>query len=181
MNPWYRFTYEAILSLADWQKFDADVDKKIVGIYSWMPQTIMRLRMTQRRVRCNEFSIEDVTHAASESEKHIPILENIPLQKFDSNEMGNVVRDVAAPLFEVLGGVASAKYLHFSRPYLFPMWDRRMRIQGGFPDSPEGYIGYMEQFKLDIEDEGNIKIALDHYHKNIIRGWDMEKMRRRDD
>ena len=42
-NQWYVATYEAILSMANWQDFTADLERKVVCIFSWMPQAIMNV------------------------------------------------------------------------------------------------------------------------------------------
>ena len=43
-NKWYLDTYDEILKMADWSRFDVEVSRKVVCIFSWMPQTIMGLK-----------------------------------------------------------------------------------------------------------------------------------------
>jgi len=42
-NQWYVATYKVILSMANWQDLTADLERKLVCIFSWMPQGIMNV------------------------------------------------------------------------------------------------------------------------------------------
>jgi hypothetical protein len=42
-NNWYIDTYESILHVADWSRLERNVPEKMVCIFAWMPQTIMRI------------------------------------------------------------------------------------------------------------------------------------------
>lgn len=179
MNPWYAFTYEAILDLANWDELEADVAKKVVGIYSWMPQTIMKLRMPQNRFMCDVHTLESVTNAARQAAEGIGPFNDIALEDLDIDNRAGEVQDVIAPLFNVLGSVAASKYLHFSRPNFFPMWDATLRNEAGFQNTPEGFIQYMSLFKRELAVPENIEAAAQRYPHNLIRGWDIVKMENR--
>ncbi len=179
MNQWYAFTYEAILDLADWATLEADVEKKIVGIYSWMPQTIMKLRMPENRYMCDVFSIENVREAARQSSIHIAQLNGLTLQNIDLEENSVVISNILAPMFNVLGSVAASKYFHFSRPLLFPMWDATLRKKAGLENSPNGFIQYMQVFKAELNVPENVNAATQRYPENLVRGWDMVRMENR--
>lgn len=179
MNPWYAFTYEAILDLANWEVLDADVAKKMIGIYAWMPQTLMKLRMPQKRFMCDVYSLQDVASAAKRAIKPMEPLNRITLLDLNFAEYSDQIEGVITPLFDVLGSVAASKYLHFSRPNLFPMWDAMLRKKAEFENSPAGYIQYMHLFKLELGDEENRASAAVKYPSNLIRGWDIVRMEHR--
>lgn len=179
MNPWYAFTYDAILDLANWEILDADVAKKMVGIYSWMPQTIMKLRMPQNRFMCDVHSLQDVTLAATQTVPNMEPLNNTTLQKLAFEEGAEQIEIVLTPLFGVLGSVAASKYLHFSRPHLFPMWDATLRTEAHLENSPAGFLQYMQLFKQELLIEENANAAAQRYPGNLIRGWDVVRMENR--
>lgn len=179
MNPWYAYTYEAILDLANWEMLDADVAKKMVGIYAWMPQTLMKLRMPQNRFMSDVYSLQDVASAATQTVGPMEPLNNIALLDLNLEENTEQIERVLTPLFSVLGSVAASKYLHFSRPYLFPMWDATLRNEAGLENSPAGFIQYMRLFKQELDEEENCTAAAQRYPNNLIRGWDIVRMENR--
>ena len=179
MNPWYAFTYETILDLADWTTLDADVARKLVGIYSWMPQTIMKLKMPGNRFMCDAYSLQDVTNAAHQTVPNIEPVNNITLQDINLDETSEQIENIVAPMFGVLGSVAASKYFHFSRPYLFPMWDTTLRNEARLENSPAGFVQYMQLFQRELLTPENAGAAALRYPANLIRGWDIVRMERR--
>jgi hypothetical protein len=179
MNPWYAFTYEALLDLADWVTFDADVAKKIVGIYSWMPQTIMKLRMPGNRFMCDAYSLQHVTEAAVQTAPNLVAFNGVSLQDLNLEECSEEIESILAPLFGVLGSVAASKYFHFSRPFLFPMWDATLRKEAQLANSPMGFVQYMRLFQQELLIQENADAAALRYPANLIRGWDIVRMANR--
>ena len=66
-NQWYVATYEAILSMAKWQDFTAHVERKLVCIFSWMPQAIMNVNYSgspkkgTKKLRSEVFDVQQAT------------------------------------------------------------------------------------------------------------------------
>ena len=179
MNHWYEYTYETILGLANWASFDVEVDRKMVGIFSWMPQTVMMLKYKGGRHRCEIFSLTDVQTAATAADVSVFSLDGLTLQDMDIDSHSAMIAAAYDPMMAVLGSVTTSKYLHFSRPHLFPMWDRKIRLSAGFDEDASGYIDFMRQFKTQLEDAENLKNALLYYPKNAVRGWDKIQMENR--
>ena len=179
MNPWYVFTYETILGLANWSAFDAEIERKVVGVFSWMPMIIMNVKYQGNQRRCDVFSIDDVREAASNSSVFVSELDRLTLQGIVIDDHVDDLIAAFAPMFNVFGSVGASKYFHFSRPLLFPMWDKEMRERAHLPDSPDGFVDYMRLFQAELEVPENFDLARAEYSPNVVRGWDIVRMRNR--
>jgi hypothetical protein len=179
-NTWYDATYDAILGMADWSRLDADVGRKIVCVYSWMPQTIMGIKHKGGRPKWASFSIADVQNTLSTASRPFSTLRTLELIATDIDKIETRLRRVLALTFPPLGSVVASKYLHFSAPKLIPMWDRAIRRARKHPDTPDGFISYMRQFHAELGVPKNLRAANAAYSANPIRGWDVLNMRGRD-
>lgn len=185
-NRWYTYTYEPILRIADWSELSADVEKKVVAIFSWMPRTIMNISHTDkehpgRKYKCEVFALQSVLEKLVQVSDDFNAIKKCELMKFDFDlpEHTAELKRLCEALFDIFGSVAASKYLHFSAPKLIPMWDLELRKGKGFKDSPDGFIRYMSWFKDQLEDDDNYRAALQRYPDNVIRGWDIICMERR--
>lgn len=178
-NTWYDETYDAIFEMADWEKLSADVPKKAVCIYSWMPHSLMGTRHVGGRPKWSCISLNDVETATRKASTDFFGVSTLILQEANIKDCEKYIRTILAALVPLFGTVATSKYLHFSAPRFFPMWDRKIRISRGHDDTVDGYIEYMHAFKAELEVPSNLQAALALYPKNPVRGWDMVNMRGR--
>lgn len=176
-NQWYEITYEPIFTMADWQNFNKDLERKLVAIFSWMPQTIMSIKHDKESMKCHHFGKTEFQSAIDSCQSHFDELKGLSLVSADLSVWEKPISEVCGILFPILGSVASSKYLHFSAPYFFPMWDRQIRIKAKFPDSPVGYVSFMQMFKDQMK--LNFKEAKCKYPSNPVRGWDIVCMENR--
>jgi len=178
-NLWYTWTYEAIPEMADWRNLAADIERKVVTIFAWMPQTIMSIRQKGGGFKHQEFTPQAIGDQLDPLAQAFTGIAREELRKFDIAKHEEFLLKVCDVLFQFLGSVAGSKYLHFSAPRLFPMWDRSLRIGARFKDSPTGYICYMKQFKTALMDKANEAKALEKHPMNPVRGWDIVCMEQR--
>ena len=180
-NTWYDATYDAILTMADWSKLASDVPKKVTCIYAWMPQTIMNTKHQGGRPKWVTYSLSDAEQVLKQAEVSFADLAATQqdLTQFDISRVEPGLLRIFQLLFPLFGSVASSKYLHFSAPKLFPMWDRAIRIARGHRDTSQGFLDYMHQFKKELESQENLVEAQKAYPLNPVRGWDIVNMRNR--
>lgn len=178
-NPWYDETYDAIFEMADWKELPADIPKKIVCIYSWMPHTLMGTKHVGGRRKWSCISLNDVETATRKVSEDFAEVSTLMLQEANIDVCENHICKIFTALIPLFGTVATSKYLHFSAPSFFPMWDRKIRISRGHDDTVDGYIEYMHAFKAELDISSNLQAALSLYPKNPVRGWDMVNMRGR--
>ena len=178
-NPWYTISYEPILNIANWHDFCADTEKKIIAIFSWMPQTIMSIKHKGNKFKYELYDNKALSEAVDRSRQAFDAVKNSRLLEFDIDGNAQHLQTLFGALFPILGSVASSKYFHFSAPCLFPMWDRQLRLKQGLDDTPNGYIEYMRRFKRQLADPENSKAALAAYPPNAVRGWDIVCMKNR--
>jgi len=178
-NPWYVFSYEPMMNMADWQDFHADVEKKVVVIFSWMPQTIMAIKHKGDKRKCEIYDNIALSNAVGNSVKEFEAVKGGLLLEFDLDSNSRYILALCETLFPILGSVASSKYLHFSAPQLFPMWDRQLRLKEKLDDTAFGYIEYMRRFKKELANPTNLEAALAEYPTNAVRGWDIVRMKNR--
>ena len=178
-NPWYTISYEPILDIANWKDYCADTEKKIVAIFSWMPQTIMSVKHKGNKLKYEIYDNKALTAAVKSSRPAFEAVSHNQLLEFDIDENAHHLETLCEALFPILGSVASSKYFHFSAPCLFPMWDRQLRLKQGLDDTPNGYIEYMRRFKLQLAKPENSRAALAAYPANAVRGWDIVCMENR--
>lgn len=179
-NAWYNDTYDSIFKMANWTTFSADVPKKVVCVYSWMPQTLMGVKHTGGRPKWASFSLNDVQAATRAVDSEFSEIHALTLREVNIDECDRHLRTVISALIQPFGVVAASKYLHFSAPKLFPMWDRSIRLARGHADTVDGFIEYMRAFKVDLLNPANMQAALAQYPANAVRGWDIVNMRNRD-
>ena len=127
-NPWYTISYEPILDIANWQDYSADTEKKVVAIFSWMPQTIMSIKHKGNKLKYEIYDNKALANAVERSRQAFEAVRHNLLLEFDLENNVQYLRTLCEALFPILGSVASSKYLHFSNPCLFPMWDRQLRL-----------------------------------------------------
>ncbi|MDI2141293.1 MULTISPECIES: hypothetical protein [unclassified Pseudomonas] len=178
-NIWYDETYDAIFEMANWEELSADIPKKAVCIYSWMPHSLMSTRHVGGRPKWSCVSLNDVESATLKVSKDFSEVSTLTLQEANIKDCENIIHKILTALIPLFGTVATSKYLHFSAPKFFPMWDRNIRISRGHDDTVDGYIEYMQAFKEDLEVPSKLHAALTLYPENPVRGWDMANMRGR--
>lgn len=181
-NQWYNITYETILKMVDWNHFSKDIDKKIVCIFSWMPMSIMNIKTKKEsnaNLKSQLFNLDDVTNGIVDVEIDFNKISNQLLIKVNLEDIKKEVIKICSTLFKYFGSVASSKYLHFSAPKLFPMWDSNLRISEKLKDNSDGYYEYMKLFRDEIINEDNYKMAIKEFDNNVLRGWDICRMKRR--
>lgn len=178
-NPWYMDTYEPILDMANWHNFSADVTKKMVAIFSWMPQTIMAVKHQGNRYKYQVYKVASLIKALQACAEAFENIRNMYLLGEDLRNSENTVIEICSGLFPIMGSVAASKYLHFSAPRFFPMWDSQIRSKGHFKDNPRGYFQYMQSFKSVLQVPENLVRAEEKYSNNPIRGWDIVCMEAR--
>jgi hypothetical protein len=178
-NPWYCATYETILEIATWADLSADIEKKILGIFSWMPQTIMAVRHPGKRFKFEFYTAEGLRDALTPLQERFNAIRKQQLMHFDIPNNTEILEGLCATLFPALGAIGGSKFLHFSAPRLLPMWDRKIRLAGGYDDSGAGYIAYMTAFQHALTVKENRDEAVRRYPSNIVRGWDIVCMERR--
>lgn len=180
-NPWYNATYEHIRQIANWALLSADVEKKMVGIFSWMPQAIMPIRAAGGGYRFEQYNAKAIADALRRYDEAFQGIRDAELVDVDiANEAnGQVLANICDALFPIMGSVASSKYLHFSAPTLVPMWDRQIRIARNHPDTRDGFLAYVAEFKADLEVPEKLQAALQRYPGNAVRGWDIVGMENR--
>lgn len=165
--------------MAAWDRLSADVEKKVVGIFSWMPQTIMAIRAAGSGFRFEQYDAAVIAAAVRPFEQDFRQVRELIRAEFDIEANRILLARVYNALFPIMDSVASSKYLHFSAPTLLPMWDRQIRIAGHHNDSANGYLAYIADFKAKLEVEENHQAALQRYPGNPVRGWDIVGMENR--
>lgn len=185
-NPWYRNTYEAILHMANWSLLEAEIDRKLVCVFSWMPRTIMNVKHVdtadgEPQTKAGVFKREEIESALSAHAANFYELRCMHLLeesfKLTSIENENVVR-LFDCLKEFLGSTAASKYLHFSAPFLFPMWDSSIRKENKVTDSNgSAYLGFLEAIRAKLtSNQSALRDAREAYLPNPIRGYDIVMM-----
>lgn len=182
-NLWYSATYEPIFEMANWDDFALDIEKKFVCVFAWMPQTIMSIlhsRQGSNRVtKAMVYGDDRVREEFQQVESVASLFKGQSLLDIDleDREVQDRVLDLCDPIFKVLGSVGGSKYLHFSFPDLFPMWDRKLRKEKRCPDSPFGYLRYLGIVKRALSDETTFQNAQKEYPSNVVRGLDIMWMK----
>lgn len=180
-NPWYTATYQPILEMANWGILTADIEKKIIAVFSWMPQTVMSITHSRKPHRCKWeiYSVEMLRSALDPVDAPFAKIAKKLLTEIDASQNRIVIENLYAALFPILGSVAASKYMHFSAPHLLPMWDETIREDGGYKNSVSGYFDYLSAFRNQLNVPKNYRKAIERCPDNAVRGWDMECMRRR--
>jgi len=173
---WYTHTYDAILQMANWDVFASDAEKKIVCVFSWMPQTIMAVKHKGGRQKKDVYDLRTVSRVMEEAQSSFDSIKHLELMTVDLLDVKTQIRGVCSKLFRLFGSVVASKYLHFSVPRLLPMWDSAIRNERHYKDTPDGYFDYIQQFQNDLAKNENFSRAVAVYPNNPVRGWDIVNM-----
>lgn len=149
-NHWYEVTYEPILQLAKWNEFNEDVPLKVVSIFSWMPQTIMSIKHSRNQLKHQIYDIEMLINALNIGKGNFYELKALDFLNVNLTEYQSRIEKIVDLLHPIIGTVATSKYLHFSAPKFFPMWDSLIRRSRKLSNNSNGYYQYMESFKKDL-------------------------------
>ena len=139
-NPWYSATYEPIIRMAKWDEPCEDLEVKVIAIFSWMPQTIMKVKHEGGKYKCELFDVNSLHLALKSCSFHFYTLREKSLISENIHEWKQEIITICKYLFPIFGSVATSKYLHFSIPSFFPMWDSQIRKKAGLGDTPDGFF-----------------------------------------
>ena len=184
-NQWYVATYEDILSMANWGDFASDLGRKLVCVFSWMPRAIMNVNHSgsakngNLKLKSKAFGVRSAGEYIRNAASHFEAVRDKELLSVNLADIKEDVLATCSPVFRLLGSVAASKFLHFSCPHLFPMWDSSLRKNAKLRDSPEGYFEYMLLFQSEISLPENQELARGECSHNPVRGWDVCRMKRR--
>ena len=180
-NQWYPATYDKIFSMASWQDFTADVERKVVCVFSWMPQTIMNVRHPGKRKKSELFGVGDACEHVRAASLHFERVKNMELASVNLQDIRSDIIGSSEPIFALFGPSAGSKFLHFAAPRLFPMWESSLRKEAKLSKGSSGeYFQYMQLFQRELRDPQNIHDALTEYPGNPVRGWDIRRMKQRE-
>src|SRR5271155_5588168 len=134
-NRWYTYTYNHILQMANWSDLAADVETKVIAIFSWMRQPIMSIKHSKDSVKHELITPDLIRAALGGVSDEFDKIKDLELKDFDVQRHEKILKDLCDALFPIFGSVAASKYLHFSAPRFLPMWDRTLRVSKGLEDS----------------------------------------------
>src|SRR6266540_3016361 len=120
-NLWYTWTYEAIPEMADWRNLAADIERKVVTIFAWMPQTIMSIRQKGGGFKHQEFTPQAIGDQLDPLAQAFTGIAREELRKFDIAKHEEFLLKVFDVLFPFPGAVAGPKHLPFPSPSVLPM------------------------------------------------------------
>jgi hypothetical protein len=175
-NHWYTDTYDVIFQMADWNDFAKDVGRKVVCIFSWMPQTLMAISHTGKSKKWEHYSLTAVADSLDLVAGDFDNVVAIKLIDASIEQSRQNIEALCGVLFPAFGPSAASKYLHFSVPRFFPMWDQKIRKHASFRETSAEYIRYMQHFQSELMDKENWRTASSLYPGNPVRGWDIHKM-----
>ncbi|MBP7653060.1 hypothetical protein KA977_06540 [Candidatus Dependentiae bacterium] len=181
-NQWYNFTYEGIFSLASWDNFNEDIEKKIICLFSWMPCAIMNITHSgkgkNRITKAQVYNIENCKEKILSVKSIAESFKNIKLVDIDikNKKIKQNILDLSKPLVEIFGTVGASKFLHFSFPFFFIMWDRKIRNHYKLKDNEIGYYNYLLNAKEALNNSDILNIAKNKFPNNILRGLDIYRM-----
>lgn len=177
-NTWYLKTYDEILKMADWSKFSDHVPRKIVCIFAWMPQTIMGIKAAGGKKLWEKVSCDDVIQVVTSLEPTFGVTKNKSFHSYANVE--NNIKKIYSDLVSLLRPTATSKYLHFSHPNLFPMWDSKIRKSMGLKDSSGDYTNLIKIYLEMYNDDQKRHEILAEYPNNFIRAYDIYLMKNRE-
>jgi len=178
-NPWYIATYQPILELANWKLLTADIEKKIIAIFSWMPTTVMSVRQGGGGFKWETYNIEAFVSALEHMGESFITIRDLDLLDTDVARSRVAIASLFGALLPLLGAVGASKYVHFSAPRLLPMWDSAIIKAAKFEKSSDSYIKFIMQFQQKLRVPGNLRAAKRRCPDNVVRGWDIVSMERR--
>ena len=181
-NQWYNYTYEEILNIAQWNNFDIDIEKKIVCIFSWMPCAIMNISHSgkgeNKVTKAQKYDLKTTKEKIISVKSSADYFSGKKLIETDikKESVKSEIIKLSEPLVEILGTVGASKFLHFSFPLFFIMWDRKIRTHFKLPDDNIGYYSYLLNTIEELKKPEIVKIANEKYSKNLLRGLDIYRM-----
>ncbi len=178
-NPWYTATYQPILDMANWSILTADIEKKVVAVFSWMPKTIMAINHAGRRYKWEIYGTESMRSALEPVQERFSAIQNEHLKDFVISRNSALIGELFEALFPIVGPVAASKYMHFSAPQLLPMWDDAIRKDAGCEATGNGYVHYVAGYQRQLRVRKNYREAIGKCPHNAVRGWDIVCMERR--
>ena len=154
---WYNRSYDSIFKIADWETFSADIPAKFTCIFAWMPMQLLNVRHKGRQVKGSVFSYEQVQSTLTDLDPTFDRLKGKTLIDADLQDELQIadISSCAQPLAGFLGWVGASKYLHFSQPGMFLMWDngiiRRCNSRGvRITATTGGYLRFLEYAQLEL-------------------------------
>jgi len=176
-NKWYLDTYEVIFRMADWSRFDAEIPQKMICMFAWMPQTIMGLKAEGGKKLWELVSLEKVQSLLSSLALSFEVTKP---ETFRSHfRVTEQIKNLYSGLSTVLRSTGATKYLHFSHPNLFPMWDNEIKKQLVLKGSPEDYVKLIHIYNSEYSDQNRRTEILKEYPANFVRAYDIYLMKNR--
>ena len=176
-NKWYLDTYDVIFKMADWSRFDAEIPRKVICIFAWMPQTIMGLKDKGGKKLWESVSEEKMHSLISGLTLSFEITKSETFLSYGT--VTEQIKKLYYGLSTGLRSTATTKYLHFSHPNLFPMWDSEIKKQLNLKDSPEDYVKLIEIYNSKYSDQNLRGEILKEYPPNFVRAYDIYLMKNR--
>lgn len=180
-NPWYSATYRPLLDMADWRVLTADLERKVIGIFSWMPTTIVSVKHAGNVYKWEMNSVASIRAALEPMQLRFAVIRREHLRNFVISRHEGFISNLFDAVAAIMGPVAASKFLHFSAPQLLPMWDNAIRINAGCEATGAGYIHYTADCQRQLRVRKNYQAAIERCPDNVVRGWDMVCMERRSD
>jgi hypothetical protein len=176
-NEWYMHTYNTILDMADWSDVTSEIEKKIVCVFSWMPQGIMNVKDKGEMLKAELYSPADLAASLNDLGNEFQAICGRELQSTAIEDVRTHIQAIWTPLYKVLGASAASKYLHFSIPRLLPMSDRSIRRHYCGDPRIDDYLYYMVLFQKDLKNDVRQQKAREACADNLVRGLDIVNMR----
>jgi hypothetical protein len=106
-NRWYTYAYDHIRQIADWSDLAADVEIKIIAIFSWMRQPIMSIKHSKDSVK-HELITPDLIRATLESVSgEFDKIKTLELKDFDVHRHEKTLEELCDALFPIRRARAS--------------------------------------------------------------------------
>lgn len=102
-NPWYTATYQPILDMANWSILTADIEKKVVAVFSWMPKTIMAINHAGRRYKWEIYGTESMRSALEPVQERFSAIQNEHLKDFVISRNSALIGELFEALFPIVG------------------------------------------------------------------------------
>lgn len=185
-NDWYSRSYDSIFKMADWKTFSADIPAKFTCIFAWMPMQLLNVRHGGKQAKGDVFSYEHVqsTLAGLDSTFNRFRGQTLLGANLQDKLQRADISSCAQPLAGFLGWVGASKYLHFSHPQMFLMWDRGIIRQCNAKGvevsaTTDGYLRFLEYAQSELQNPERHSEALccaNGDYGRILRGLDILHM-----
>lgn len=178
---WYSLSYEAILRMARWDEYDLDVAKKFTSIFAWMPMMLLNVRHRGGKVKADEFSYENVVRGLQTARPCFEKVRSIGFENADFLDKGfqHEIWACTNHLVDCLGWVGASKYLHFSAPEFFIMWDKGIIDRHKYKRNTGGFCQLHHDSQLELKNSARRQEALDlvdNRQDRLLRGLDILHM-----